>query len=274
MNTNLDTTSREQAQLQWNTNPCGNVEGDENTLAYFEEVERERYKQQNWQHEYFDFEGFKGKKILEIGVGHGTDNLQFAKGGAICHAIDITQKHMDLAKCNFELRGYDIEIKLSDATQIAYPDNYFDCVYSFGVLHHIPEMEKCIAEVQRVLKPGGTFYMALYHKWSLFHLVYKIIVRGIFKGDFFKIGYDGILATIEKGADGKTIKPYVKLYTKAEVNDLLAHGWDVKDISVWQLESSHISYFAKLIPQFLAQKLNKKKSFWGWYVVSTAKKKV
>lgn len=273
MNSNINSEAREQAQLQWNTTPCGNVAGDENTLEYFEQVEKERYKQQNWQHEYFDYNGFANKKILEIGVGHGTDNLQFAKGGAICHAIDITQKHVDLAKRNFELRNYNIEIKTSDATQIAYPDNYFDCVYSFGVLHHIPEMDKCIAEINRVLKPGGTFYMALYHKWSLFHLFSKILDQGILQGEILKIGYKGILATIEKGADGKIIKPYVKLYSINDVKKLLYSNWDIIDISVYQLEGEHLNRFAKLLPKFLINKLSQKKNRWGWYVASTAKKK-
>jgi 2-polyprenyl-3-methyl-5-hydroxy-6-metoxy-1,4-benzoquinol methylase len=202
MNSNLNTDAREQAQLQWNTNPCGNVEGDNNTLDYFQEVEYERYKQQNWQHDYFDFNGFKGKKILEIGVGHGTDNLQFTKGGAICHAIDITQKPIDLAKRNFELRGFEIEIETSDATNITYPDNYFDCVYSFGVLHHIPKIEHCVAEVNHILKPNGTFYLALYHKKS-FSLHSSFSNKRNLIGKLFTIGYKGLLATIEKGADGK-----------------------------------------------------------------------
>ena len=164
----MDSCAREHAKAQWTSNPCGSVEGDESELAYFENVERLRYAEQDWQHEYFGFGDFVGKNVLEIGVGHGTDLIQFARGGANCHAIDITPRHIDLAKRNFLLRGFSLEIENSDATQLRYPDQYFDCVYSFGVLHHIPELDRCVAEINRVLKPGGVFYMVLY--LSLIHI--------------------------------------------------------------------------------------------------------
>ena len=50
-----------------------------NRVAFFKRVEIERYKQQPWQHDFFQFEQFAGKRVLEIGVGLGTDLLQFAR---------------------------------------------------------------------------------------------------------------------------------------------------------------------------------------------------
>jgi ubiquinone/menaquinone biosynthesis C-methylase UbiE len=126
---------------------------------------------------------------------------------------------LELAQTNFKLIGYELNVKKSDATKIEFTDNYFDCVYSFGVLHHILEIEKCIEEIQRVLKAGGTFYMGLYHKYSIGTA--WLIVKGILFGKIFTLGYRGLFSLIEEGADGVTIKPYVKLYTKTSVRRIL-----------------------------------------------------
>src|SRR4051812_12549275 len=147
--------ARRHAQAQWTANPCGSTGGDPSTLEYFLEVERERYRQQPWQHAFFRFEDFSAKRVLEIGTGHGTDLAQFAKAGAICHGVDITDAHLKLTERNFALRGFQVELKKADATALPYPDNYFDAVYSFGVLHHIPDAGAVISEVLRVLKPSG-----------------------------------------------------------------------------------------------------------------------
>ena len=98
---NLQSEAREHAALQWNTTPCGAIDGDEADLRYFLEVERERYRQQPWQHDYFEFGSQAGRRVLEIGVGLGTDLVQFATAGAECHAIDITDRHLLLAAATF-----------------------------------------------------------------------------------------------------------------------------------------------------------------------------
>ena len=87
----------------------------------------------------FQFEQYSDRRILEIGVGLGTDLVQFAKAGAVCHGIDITDRHLELAARNFALRGLPVTLKKCDAARIECPDGYFDVVYSFGVIHHIPD---------------------------------------------------------------------------------------------------------------------------------------
>ena len=69
----MDINAQENAQKQWNTIPCGSVYGNESlTLDYFNRVEEERFTQQYYQKAYFPFTRFSGKKVLEIGIGHGT----------------------------------------------------------------------------------------------------------------------------------------------------------------------------------------------------------
>lgn len=136
-----------------NTTACGELEGDKNSPDYFLNVERVRYLQQPWQREFFKFEAFSGHRILEIGVGHGTDLMQFARAGAICAGVDITDNHLRLR--NFSLQGKQVELYKADAVRLPFADHSFDCVYSFGVIHHIPESQAVVREIFRVLRPGG-----------------------------------------------------------------------------------------------------------------------
>ena len=225
--------ARTQNTAHWNAYPCGAVPGDPNSIEYFTAVERERYRQQAWQHDFFDFASFEGRRVLEIGVGQGTDLAQFANAGADCHGIDITDAHLERSRRNFQLRRLPVTLRKADATSLPYPDGYFDVVYSFGVLHHLPDIQDSIGEIRRVLRPGGTLMLALYRKWSFFHL-YMLVVRGILQGHLFRLGYAGLLSTIESGADGREHKPYVKLYSRQEIRDLL-RAFEIERLEVRQL---------------------------------------
>lgn len=267
----MQVEAREQARKQWNALACGELEGDKNTPAYYDAVETERYAQQGWALDYFRYRDFSGQKVLEIGVGQGTDLMQFARAGAECHGADITQNHLILTQKNFDLRGKHVDLREADATALPFPDNYFDCVYSFGVMHHIPEIEAVLAEARRVLKPGGKLMIALYHKWSAFHLVKLLLVGGLLRGKLFTIGYDGLLATIEAGADGVTHKPYVRLYGKDETSALLKTcGFNSEDVSVHQFYGEHFVPTA-----WMGRNRNKPlplSRVLGWYVACRATK--
>lgn len=262
-NFSINNDARENAQRQWNTTPCGTVEGgDDLSLDYFLKVEKERYTQQYWQKTYFPFSDFNNKKVLEIGIGHGTDLVQFGLGGSYCYGIDITQRHIDLTIKNFELRGLKVEIKNCDATDIKYPSGFFDCVYSFGVLHHIPEIINCIQSANRVLNTDGKLMLALYSKFSLAH--YKLVLQGILGRKLFKLGYKGLLSTIEMGSDGIEIKPYVRLYSKKEVTNLLIkNGFEIEKINCRQVYFTDFPFLN--VFRFL-------ENYLGWYIVVIAKK--
>jgi SAM-dependent methyltransferase len=261
-----DVVAREEAIKQWSANPCGAVGGDEGTLEYFLEVERNRYQQQPWQREVLHFEQYAGQRVLEIGVGLGTDLVQFAKAGALCSGIDITDRHLELTGRNFALRAYEVDLRKCDATRIDHPDGRFDCVYSFGVIHHIPDALSVLREIKRVLRPGGKLILALYHTWSLFHL-YMLLVPGILRGRLFRLGYSGLMSTIEAGADGIAVKPYVRVYSRREVRALLADFESVR-VSAHHVE---LGRFRTTLPgRLTAPILRLLEPWFGWYLVAEA----
>ena len=200
----------------------------ESSLAYFEAVERDRYENYApWMRRFLNFSSYAGKKLLEVGVGQGTDLVQFAKAGADVSGIDITQRHLNLAARNFELRGLPANLQRAAAAAIPFEDDSFDVVYSFGVLHCTDNTVRCLSECHRVLKPGGELILAMYYKYSFFH-AYTIFVNGILRGKLRKLGYKGLMSLIESGADGVRFAPLVKTYSRRQLRNILEDFRDVR----------------------------------------------
>lgn len=196
--------------------------------------------------------------------------MQFVKAGAICHGVDITENHLKLTALNATLRGYEVDLHRDDATKLPFADSSIDCVYSFGVLHHIPEIEKVIGEIHRVLKPGGKVMIALYYKWSAFHLFSKLLANGLRNGWLFTKGYSGLLATIETGADGVNVKPFVRLFSKSKVRDVMQE-FVLEDLSIHQLCEEH--FRPPLLGRLLRGKhIKQLEPLMGWYVAYQGRK--
>jgi ubiquinone/menaquinone biosynthesis C-methylase UbiE len=264
----LDDNARRGAQDTWNSRACEEMEGDKSTLAYFDAVAAKRYADHNWMPAYFGYGDFATQKVLEVGIGQGTDLANFATKNAICSGVDIADNHLMLTARNFTLRGLDVDLRKSDATALPFENDTFDCVYSMGVVHHIPEIEQVLGEMHRVLKPGGLLMTAVYNKWSAFHICQKIMANGVRNGWLFSKGYKGLLSTIEAGADGITIKPYVRLYSKREFARLLSR-FEIQDVSLHHLADSH--FWPPFVQRTVRSRVSNLESRLGWYVCAKAR---
>lgn len=153
----------------WNWKPCGTF-GEipsEPDADYFKRIKERRYRLEPFVLGFIGGLDVKSKKVLEIGCGVGTDGLEIARRGADYTAIDVSNVSLELAKKNFQLNGERGTFLNASAEQIPFPENSFDIAYSWGVLHHTPDMEKAVSEVRRVLKPGGNFCIMIYNRFSL-----------------------------------------------------------------------------------------------------------
>ncbi|MHB8533837.1 MAG: class I SAM-dependent methyltransferase [Sulfuricaulis sp.] len=125
-----------------------------------------RYQLEPYILEFTGFEQYRGKKVLEIGVGLGADHQKFAEAGAVLTGVDLTQRAIDHTRRRFQVFSLNSELRTADAENLPFEDETFDLVYSWGVLHHSPDTPKTLDEVFRVLKPGGKAKIMVYYKYS------------------------------------------------------------------------------------------------------------
>jgi ubiquinone/menaquinone biosynthesis C-methylase UbiE len=262
-----------QAQATWNNRACGTFSSSENeaagTLETFQQLAQRRYQRDDpWVPRVLDFPSMKGKEVLEIGHGQGCDLLHAAMAGAQVHGIDLTPNHHNICKRYFNALDLPVDLHLGNAGDLPFASDSMDVVYSLGVLHHTDNTVRCISETYRVLKPGGTFKMALYHFWSLPHL--WLLITGIRNGNLKRLGYRRLLSTVESGsgADGVVIAPLVKLYSSRQVRTILSDFSKV-EISVHGLAYKRIPLVGRFLPGWVGQSLERR---WGWYVVANATK--
>lgn len=156
----------------WNTQSCDTqvARSAKFSKEYFEEIERFRYFDQPFIHSFAQFTRFRGKKVLEVGFGAGTDFVQWLRAGAVATGIDLTQEA--LANLLNRIQAYGLpapeHVQVADAENLPFSSDTFDLGYSFGVLHHSPDTEKAIRELVRVVRPGGQIKIMLYNRRSIY----------------------------------------------------------------------------------------------------------
>jgi ubiquinone/menaquinone biosynthesis C-methylase UbiE len=163
----------EQVHGFWNTEACdtGEVKNASDEVDFYEKFREQRYRTQWHIPLLVPFTAAKGKKVLEIGIGNGADGAMFALNGAEYTGVDLTEAALDATRKHFRVLGLPGTFQKGNAEQLTFADNSFDIVYSHGVLHHTPDIQRAIDEVWRVLKPGGNAIIMLYHKTSFNYYV-------------------------------------------------------------------------------------------------------
>jgi ubiquinone/menaquinone biosynthesis C-methylase UbiE len=165
---------KEAVRQFWSRTPCGSWDATapEGTREYYDQVERRRYELEPFIHGYAEFASTRDQEVLEIGVGLGTDHIQFARAGAHLSGVDLTQRGVDLVRRRLDLEGLSSQLAVADAERLPFPGERFDAVYSWGVLHHTPDTPRAVAEAVRVLRPGGRICVMVYarHAWVSYGL--------------------------------------------------------------------------------------------------------
>lgn len=186
--------AQERNRLWWETLPMTYAGWDEanrlpKSAEDFAKVEQEFLDGNPWLKECFDFKALAGKKVLEIGFGTGVASCLLAKGGADVTGIDITNQAVEIATANAAAQGLtNVKFQRMDAEKLEFPDDTFDYVFTWGVLHHSNRTEEALKQLGRSLKKGGRGMIMVYNKAS-FRFWGKGFRWLFLKGKIFK-GYN------------------------------------------------------------------------------------
>jgi ubiquinone/menaquinone biosynthesis C-methylase UbiE len=153
----------------WDRSSCGEVYATGGSeVEYYESHSQKRFELEPYIRDFAGFGDGQGKDVLEIGVGMGGDHVEWAKSKPRSLAgIDLTPRAVEHTRKRLSIYGLTSEVRVSDAEALPFKDRSFDLIYSWGVLHHSPNTSKALKEVYRVLRPGGTARIMIYHKYAL-----------------------------------------------------------------------------------------------------------
>src|SRR2546430_2684539 len=156
----------------WNERPCNirHSTAPVGTKEYFDEVEARKYFVEYHIPGFAEFARWRGKKVLEIGCGIGTDTINFARAGAQVTSVDLTEKSLEVARQRARVFGFEDRVRFFQANAEKLSDYVpvepYDLVYSFGVIHHTPHPERVVEEIRKYVKPGSTVKIMVYNRWS------------------------------------------------------------------------------------------------------------
>ena len=122
-----------------------------------------------------DFGAYRGKKVLDVGCGAGTDLVRFARGGAIVSGVDLSSSAITLAKQNFAQQGLAADLREADGEQLPFVDGTFDFVFAHGVVQYTARDQALVDECRRVLEPGGTAVFQVYNRVSWLNGLSKVM---------------------------------------------------------------------------------------------------
>lgn len=218
---------------------------------FFEQADRRFY---NWNaplHDHrpfghlFPYDAYRGKKVLEIGCGMGAMTMNWARAGAQVTAVDLTSTAVQQTCRRLEIFGLQAEVMQADGRKLPFDNGQFDYVYSWGVLHHSPNLGQSISELMRVLKPGGGFGVMLYNRHSF---LYGYMVRFLEGFLHYENRFLDPLALASRYGDGAREEgnPHTWPITKAEARDLF--GGYSRDLVLKVLGTDLDSVFALMMP--------------------------
>jgi len=266
-----------QVEKYWNQRPCNIRHSPKpvGTKEYFDEVEARKYMVESHIPRFAEFENWRGKKVLEIGCGIGTDTINFARHGAEVTAVDLSEESLKVARQRAEIFGLQDRIQFyqANAEQLtaSVPVQTYDLVYSFGVIHHTPNPQQVLQQVrQHYTNANSTVKIMVYHRRS-WKVLWVLLTTG--KGRFWEL--EKIVA---ENSEAQTGCPITYTYTQQEGRELLeSNGFRVSEVWVDHIFLYRIedyveyryvkSWYFRWMPQSMFRWLER---HFGWHLCVTA----
>lgn len=211
--------AKRKAQVVWADSPAGSTHAggrQPGTREFFESVlERRSTYEIPWLVDVVPFDRFAGRRVLEVGCGAGYDAYAIARAGGAYVGIDITAENPVRTRQHLGLYGLSARVAQADAERLPFASASFDVAFSNGVLHHTPNLCAALAEIRRTLRPGGSAWIIVYHRDSLFYWLSLVLTDHILRGGYRRESLADRLARIEFNTLGE--KPLVRVYSRRQL---------------------------------------------------------
>ncbi|MDW8417760.1 MAG: class I SAM-dependent methyltransferase, partial [Bacteroidia bacterium] len=217
-------------QKYWDNRPCNIRHSPKpvGTREYFDEVEKRKYFVEPHIPRFAEFPRWKGKKVLEIGCGIGTDTINFARHGAYVTAVDLSEKSLEIARqrakvYNMEDRITFIHANAEELDRYV-PVERYDLIYSFGVLHHTPHPERAFTQLRQYAGPETVLKVMVYHRYS-WKVLWILLKYG--KWQFWKAA-----EWVARYSEAQEGSPVTYTYSRQEIAQLLKKS-GFEPIDMW-----------------------------------------
>lgn len=260
----------------WDQRPCNIRHSPRKlgTLEFFDEVEKRKYFVEPHILRFAEFDRWRGKRILEIGCGIGTDTINFARYGASITAVDLSGRSLEIARRRAQVFGLEnrihfYQVNAEELTDVV-PVQPYDLVYSFGVIHHTPHPEQVVRQITHYTGPQSTVKLMVYHRYS-WKALWILLKYG--QGRFWQ--WPQLISRYSEAQEGC---PVTYTFTKQEIQELLARtGLRVTEVSIDHIfpyrMSEYVQYryqkvwYFRSMPQALFRWME---HHWGWHLCITA----
>jgi 2-polyprenyl-3-methyl-5-hydroxy-6-metoxy-1,4-benzoquinol methylase len=221
----------DRVQEYWDTRPCNirHSTAPIGTHEYFDQVEARKYRVEPHIPGFAEFERWRGKRVLEIGCGIGTDTVNFARHGAQISSVDLSEKSIELARQRTAVYGVEDRVRFfrgnAEELRSFVPVAPYDLIYSFGVIHHTPHPDRILEQLRAYAHPGTAVKIMVYHRRS-----WKVlgILLGEGRGRFWKLP-----ELVARNSEAQTGCPITYTYSRREGRALVErHGFRVREIRV------------------------------------------
>jgi ubiquinone/menaquinone biosynthesis C-methylase UbiE len=290
--TSLPESAEQQASWQqanrswWEKNPMrydwrDNIAPVEFSKEFFEQIDQRFFadaaEYMPWKKVPFerliDFSGLAGKDVLEIGVGCGSHAALLAAHAGSYTGIDLTDYAARCTRERLKVANLPGTILRMDAERMEFPDNSFDFIWTWGVIHHSADTRKILREMARVLRPGGQAVSMVYHKNVWNYYVWNGLFQGVLRGDLFRS--KSIHVTMQRYTDGAL----ARYYTGFEWRTLASECLKVEEILVFGSKAQLVplpggaikNLCMQIIPNGLSRFISNRLKF-GTFLVSRLRK--
>jgi SAM-dependent methyltransferase len=142
--------------------------------GFFADLEQYHFEKLHHLPRLVPFDRYRGRRVLEVGCGAGTDLIRFARNGARVTGVDMAASAVKLAAANFSMEGRRADLLVADGEALPFADRSFDLVYAHGVVQYTTSDRALVQECRRVLEPGGLAIFQVYNRISWLNALSRV----------------------------------------------------------------------------------------------------